>query len=1229
MMKYRDLIAFEPIDSVKVLRDAEDPEAARQDVETLVVSPRLAEQLTEVVLPNLDLDAAPDAKGMLVVANYGTGKTHLMSVVSSILERAELVESLRSEAVQKAAAPVAGRYRVIRAEIGATAMGLRDIITTELTDGLRRLGVDFEFPDLSKVTNTKRSLEEMMAAFEAVHGSDGLLFVLDEMLDFLASRRDNELRVDLAVLREIGEICKSTRFRFIGGVQEAIFDNPRFASAADAVIRVRERFNQMRISRDDIAFVVEERLLLKTAEQKAQIREHLVKFAPAFEGMAENLEDFVSLFPVHPAYLRVFEQVTLVEKRRVLTTLSNEMRALLDDDVPDDAPGLICYDTYKAQLQADPTNRAIPEVREVLDKAQVLRGRVERALPTREYAAAALRIVDALAVHRLTTGDINAPIGPSCAELRDDLTLLPPGVPEHEAFFLETTVGSIVDEVIRAVSGQFITRNDDNGQVYLDVHKDVDYDQRIEERAASLDHGRLDEAYFRALETVLEQRDSPYVAGYRIWAYELDWAAKHVTRSGYLFMGAPNERSTAQPPRDFYVYFLQPYDSPAFVDEEKPDEVFLRLASPADDFTDALRRYAGSAALEAESTGQHRTVYAEKRQRHLQSMVTWLKTNMGSAVTVTYQGETQPVAAMLASSQGSRATVKDQIDTIAATALAAHFEDRYPGYPAFGVQLTRANLAESVKQALQQVVTTRSNVLGSKVLAALGLLDVQGNLVADGPQAARLLAEVAGADGQAVNRGELLAERDPGVPTWGPWHLEPCWLVVTAAVLAQRGQLEIGFKSGQLDALGIEVLLRMDLEELESFTHVAPPKELPIKVLRDAVQVVDIPPGHVGAGGATEGLVQEVATNCAMYAERIATARGTLTDGINVWGAEVLEHRSERSAALRSVEDAVNNLKARNTVGKLNKLDLTAEQIKRATESKDALKWIEDAAAAASHLSDVTAYLREAVEAFGTDHSISADAAVLRSDLLEAFRTDALPDAGRIGALKATAEGLRSRFAAEAVAVHERDRLDGAGDERKRRLLESGVYRDLRQLTAIELLPGGRHAALEQQLTELQTCKTFDPAALARSVTCSECGHRPKPGDHSSAMARLQHITEQVHALHKEWERALLDSLDVPEMAEQIELLDAAEKRTVEAFLDGGRFPDPVDEQFVQAVRRVLQRFEVCPISPKEIWDTLFPEAAPATPEDLRTRFTDLLEQLADGSSEERVRFVPREDSQQ
>lgn len=607
-------------------------------------------------------------------------------------------------------------------------------------------------------------------------------------------------------------------------------------------------------------------------------------------------------------------------------------------------------------------------------------------------------------------------------------------------------------------------------------------------------------------------------------------------------------------------------------------------------------------------------------------MVAWLRKHMGEAVTVTYRGDTQPLASRLASSQGPRTTVKEQIDSIAATALVPHFEDRYPAYPSFGVQVTQDNLAENLKQALRQVVTTQSNLLGSKVLAALGLVDVQGNLVDDGPFAAQILAQVSDSSGHAVNRSEFFTERDPGVFTWGSWHLEPCWFVVVAAVLTQLGRLEIGFRGGQLDALNLTGLLHMDLEDIESVTHVAPPKDLPITVLKESVQLVDIPAGRVGAKGATEDLVQDVATRCAEYSDRIARVRASLSDGINVWGAEVLEHQTERSAALRAFEEAVNNLKARNTVGKLNKLDLAAEQIARAADGKAALKWVEDAAAVAAHLSDVTAYLRGAVEAFGSDNPISADATALRSDLLEIFRSEASFDMSQTSALKESGEELRHRFATEAIDAHNRDRLDGAGDERKRRILEGNIYKNLTRLTVIELLPGGRHASLQQKLADLRTCKTFDPVTLARSVSCPECGYRPRSTDHATASARLQQIDEQIHGLHAEWERALLDSLTVPEMTEQIALLDTAEKQTVETFLDSRSFPEPLTDEFIRAVQQVLNRFEVRPISPMTIWDTLFPEAAPATLVELKERFTDLLAVLAEGSVEERVRFVPREE---
>ena len=152
-------------------------------------------------------------------------------------------------------------------------------------------------------------------------------------------------------------------------------------------------------------------------------------------------------------------------------------------------------------------------------------------------------------------------------------------VPEKDAGFLRTLVETVLKELLRTVSGQFLSFNKENGQYYLDLKKDVDFDSLIEKRAETLGDAQLDRYYFDALRrVVLENPEAaPYVTGYRIWEHEIEWRERHAGRSGYLFFGAPNERSTAQPERDFYLYFLQPFDAPYFKDEKKADEVFFKL----------------------------------------------------------------------------------------------------------------------------------------------------------------------------------------------------------------------------------------------------------------------------------------------------------------------------------------------------------------------------------------------------------------------------------------------------------------------------------------------------------------------------------------------------------------------------------------------------------------------------------------------------------------------------
>jgi hypothetical protein len=234
-MKYGDLIQFEPIESVIQLRDAEETAAARQLVETYVISDEMAEKLTNLVFPQLQFDQPADNKGLLVVGNYGTGKSHLMSVISGLAENHQLASSLSNVEVADAASRITGKFKVVRTELEATTMPLRDFVCQQLEEHLASWGISFTFPPQDELLSHKRAFEEMMVAFHAEYPDHGMLFIVDELLDYLRSRDDHQIILDLNFLRVLGEVCKDLRFRFMAGLQEAIFDSPRFSFVADSI----------------------------------------------------------------------------------------------------------------------------------------------------------------------------------------------------------------------------------------------------------------------------------------------------------------------------------------------------------------------------------------------------------------------------------------------------------------------------------------------------------------------------------------------------------------------------------------------------------------------------------------------------------------------------------------------------------------------------------------------------------------------------------------------------------------------------------------------------------------------------------------------------------------------------------------------------------------------------------------------------------------------------------
>ena len=659
-----------------------------------------------------------------------------MSVLSLVAEDSAYVPMIQHPKVAAAAAAIAGRFKVHRIEI-SSQMSLRGIITQQLELFLEKHGVSYAFPPADKVTNNKASFDEMMTAFAEVHPNHGVLLVVDEFLDYLRSRRDHALVLDLSFLREIGEVTKHLRFRFVAGVQEALFDSRRFQHVADSLRRVQDRFTQVLLARQDVSFVVAERLLKKSTDQQNKIRAHLTPFARFYDSMNERMDEYVRLFPVHRDYIGTFERLVFTEKRGALVTLRDQIQAILDDPVPEERPGLIGYDKFWETVKSNQVLRADPNIGPVLKVSEVLWERVTKAFPRPAYKPMALRIIDGLSVHRLTTGgDIHVPVGPTAEELRDTLCLFQPGIEdmggEPEADLL-SLVQTVLRETLKTVNGQFISKTPDTEQYYLDLKKDVDYDAQIEKRAETLSDDGLDRAYYSAIRQLMERTDeATYVTGHQIWQYQVEWQDRRVEREGYLFFGAPNDRPTAQPERDYYIYFIQPFEPPRFHDDHKPDEVFFRLKGLDVAIRSHLSFYAAAQDLALTASGGAKAICLDKAKGALRDMSKWLQEKQMAAYEVTYEGKaktlqewTKGISLRDKARLGpeERINFRDVVNIISGVALNNQFAEVAPDYPTFSTLVTESNRKQLLGGALRALAGGARTKDALVILDAIDMLD--------------------------------------------------------------------------------------------------------------------------------------------------------------------------------------------------------------------------------------------------------------------------------------------------------------------------------------------------------------------------------------------------------------------------------------------------------------------------------------------------------------------------
>jgi succinate dehydrogenase flavin-adding protein (antitoxin of CptAB toxin-antitoxin module) len=1236
VLKYGELIQFDPIEQVIELRAADQVEEAQNLVETYVISEDMADKLTGIIIPHLQFDKPIDNMGLLIVGNYGTGKSHLMAVISAIAEHSDLVPYLTNEDVAAQAGKIAGKFKVVRIEIGGTKMPLRNIVTGEIENSLKRWGIDFVFPDMVEVHSSKPAFEEMMAIFNDKYPGQGLLVVVDELLDYLRTRDDQEIVLDLSFLREVGEICKNLRFRFIAGTQEAIFDSPRFSFVADSLRRVKDRFEQVLIVRQDVKFVVSERLLKKTPKQEALIRDYLTPFAKFYGNMNERMDEFVRLFPVHPDYIDTFERITVAEKREILKTLSMSMKELLDKNVPQDRPGLLAYDSYWVILKSNPVFRAEPDIRSVIECSNVLEDRIRHAFTRPAYMDMAIRIIHGLSIHRLTTSDIHAPLGATPEELRDTLCLYQPFVEElggEPAEDLRGQVETVLSEIHKTVRGRFISSNPENRQWYLDLGKVDDYDAEIEERAESLDASQLDRYYYEALKRVMECTDETYVMGYRIWQHELEWTQRKAARTGYLFFGAPNERSTAVPPRDFYIYFIQPHEPPQHKDDHKSDEVFFHLRGVDDDFVSKLRSYAAAVDLASTSSGRAKSFYQSREAEFLRDLVEWLRKNMTKAFDVTYQGKTKKLIEWMrgdaALPRTEHVNVREIIDAVCSACLAGNFQDQAPQYPTFSVHITGKNRSQAAQDALRAIAGQSRTKQATAVLDALELLDGD-RLVPGGSRYAKYIVETLNnkGDRQVVNRSELIEDiYDVEYLAPESFRLEPEWTVVVLAALVYSGDVVLAVPGNKLDATNLSVLAATSVDDLVNFKHIERPKEWNVPAMRALFELVGLNPGmagHVTTGDA--GPVQQLQKAIADIIERLVLAQQHVQNGLRFWNCSLLSEDDIRALdmQLEEMKSFFESLQTYSSPGRLKNLRYGEDDVNCYRRGLQALEKVEALHGIVTDLEPMASYLSTAGAVLPADHDWVLRMEKVREDVLSSlsdrnarerpsFRRDVLRKMN----------DLKGSYIDTYLELHTRSRLGVSADKRKSKLIRDKRLESLQKLCTIDLMPRQQLTDFQNRLAGLKSCFALTKKDLDLSPTCRHCGYRPGiEALGPSVDAILEELDNELDELLSSWTRTLLANLEDPSIRENMALLRVEDRRIINEFVNSGELPEPIEQEFLGPVQELLSGLEKVVVKIDDIRDALLANGSPMTVEEMKDRFDAYLDECVRGKEAGRIRIV-------
>lgn len=1201
-MKYSDLLCFEPITEVVKFDRLTDISYQESLVRTFVFSKDYENTIIPFICSNLDYTTTSDTFGLQIVGNYGTGKSHLMSLFTLIAENSDYLSLISNEKARENFSKIAGKYNVLRFELG-NSQELWQIVCYQIDKYLSSVGVNYSLTDACPLEPYAVQLSRMMAHFEAKFPHKGFLLVIDEMLSYLKGRSaSDKLNRDLAVLQALGQVSDHSKFRVVFGVQEVIYNSPEFQFAGDMLNKVNDRYKQITITKQEVKFVTEQRLLRKTEQQKSWIRNHLSQFTQFFNDLHANIVEYVELFPVHPAFFDNFQLVQVKNgQREILKTLSQKFESLKVEDVPDKLPGLISYDSYWIDLtvpkmQTDPDVHRINEIMAII--SQKIDDNFVGIHEKKNHLAH--RIANACAV-KILQSSLNATNGVSAEALVDDLCWIDSTCFNRD--MLQDVIDNTANKIVSATVGQFFEKNEFNQEYHLRIIGGINYEQKIKDFASQMTPEVKDQFFFNFLVEFLPIETDQYRLGFPIWAHRIDWISHKTMIDGYIFMGNPNERSTTHPQQHFYIYFMPIFTDSAKKRGNEADSVYFVFDNLSQEMKDYIALYAAAESLKASADSSQKRFYQDYINQYKNKLKQLFNTEFKQNMEVYYQDEKQTLSPDLLNAPSKEMSVSK----ITSFLLEDHLNTARPNYPKFTAlrqPLTfgpQGNFDTHIKQAKQKIANPNLSISnGEAILHGLGLLH-EGRLSTDHSIYAKTIKDLLEKKGpnQVINRDEILDCFWEATHSYRSkdYQIEADFEYLVLATMVALGDIEIDVSGKIINAANIGQIVNCAKEDYYCFNCIRRPRGLDFAALRElslGMSGVDLS-GQIS--DPNTGALSRLLSDSRQMAEKCARAIHDIQGGIQVQGIELISQSKAQSHRifLDRIKGIADRMASFSTVAKLKNFPFSTDQLREAFSHSGILNEIKNAKLIVNDFSALISYLQQARQ-YITDNAFIAEI----DNAIRFFESLTPDETDKIQASKQQLTQLKERYAEWYIKEYKKFHITNLEEQERQRLIHSP------ELAALQLATQSNYVAIVPKLDKWeQDIKRLRPAAsITKQIILASPYFDFNPREFvGKSLPSLEDLKSRLSEIYEFADREYHQILNDPEYLKNIDALNARQRRFIEDF-KGLHITEHNFPQVMEIIQKLVRGITSVSIKKDEVL-SLFDRLV--TPEELIKNFNQLV----------------------